>query len=235
VKRQPHIGVTAGLVALVASCSPVAQLNLAPDPASQSTQVVRLVRGVLQGNVYPLRSLGGEFRATLRLMLQGKPDTVIAETMTDTKGAFQFQNLADGRFRLLVLSIGYRRAEYTVVTANSGARSLAIGIKVDPFNLDEICAGTCPPPPSGVITGSIMCTGQAGLVPPEMELSLTDSASRHLRAIAPVDTRGHFELSRLPLGAWRLEVYQRATVLSVLYLRLIRDTVDAVNVRLPCR
>lgn len=101
--------------------------------------------------------------------------------------------------------------------------------------LDEICAGTCPEPPSGVITGSIMCAGQAGVVPPELELILTDSVSRVLRAIAPVQASGRFEITGVPLGAWRLEVNQRAKVLSVLHVRLVRDTLGAGDVRVTCR
>jgi hypothetical protein len=233
VRRQDHLGILPGLAALAGACSPAAQLNLAPDPAFQSTQVVRLDRGVLSGRVRPFRSLGGEFRATLRLK-QGQSDAVIAR-QTDSKGAFRFVGIPFGRYKLVVLSIGYRRAEYTIVVADSGASSIHVGMKVDPFSLDEICAGTCSPPPSGVIKGSISCAGHAGLVPPEVEVTLTDSVSRQLRAIEPIQTSGRFEISRVPLGAWRLEVNQRTKVLSVLYVRLVQDTVDAVDVRLTCR
>jgi hypothetical protein len=232
-KRHHQIGILSGLAALAGACSPTAQLKLAPDPAFLSTQVVRLDGGVLHGRVRPFRSLGGEFRAMLRLM-RDRPDTVIA-TKTNSKGAFSFESIPVGRYRLVVAALGYRRAEYTVVAADSGASRVHIGMKPDPFSLDEICAGTCPPPPSGVITGSIRCAGQAGVVPPELDLTLADSVSRVLRAIAPVQTSGRFEISGVPLGAWRLEVNQRDKVLSVLHVRLVRDTLDPVTVRLTCR
>ena len=233
MKRQHRIGILSGLVALAGACSPSAQLKLAPDPASKSTQIVRLDRGVLQGRVRPFRSLGGQFRATVRLM-QGQPETVIS-TQIDSKGTFSFGGLPVGRYRLVVVSIGYRRVEYTIFAADSGASSVQVGMEPDPFSLDEICAGTCPPAPSGVIMGSIMCAGRAGVIPPELDLTLRDSVSRTLRALAPVHASGRFEISRISLGAWRIEVNQRAKVLSVLHVRLVRDTLDAGNMRLTCR
>jgi carboxypeptidase family protein len=235
VKLQHHRGLLSGLAILWAACSPAAQLSLRPDPLYQSTQIVRLRSGVLKGQVRPLRSSGGRFSAMLRLMLPGKPDSILAAVLTDSGGHFRFRNVEAGRYRLVVLSIGFRKSEYTVVTADSGASSAVIGIKSDPFNLDEICSGTCPPQPSGVISGSILCAGRAGQVPPELEVTLADSASFALRALAPVQPSGQFEFSRVPLGAWRLEVNQRANVLAVLHLSLVRDTLNVADVRLTCR
>jgi hypothetical protein len=234
VKPQHLLSLFSGLVALPGACAPAAQLKLAPDPLFQPTQVVRLHRGVLQGRVRPLWSLGGQFHAHVRLR-RIQSDSIIATTVTDSKGSFRFGGIPVGTYRLAVLAIGYGRAEYTIAASDSGASGVVMGMKPDPFALEEICAGTCPPQPSGVITGSIRCAGPAGLVPPELELALTDSVSRNLRAFASVGESGHFEFTGIPLGAWRIEVSQRAKDLSVLHVRLQRDTLTTEDVRLTCR
>ena len=231
---QQRLGNALWLVALAGGCSPKAELNLAPDPWLQSTQIVRLDRGVIQGRVRPIRSLGEPFRAVVRLT-RGQSDSTVAMTSTDSKGAFRFPSLSGGTYRLAVLSIGYRRAAYTIVTADSGARDVLVGIMPDPFSLDEICAGTCPAQPTGVITGTITCARGARVVPPELALALTDSVTRQLRALGTVQATGHFEMSGIPLGAWRVEVSQRARSLSVFHVRLVRDTLKAGNVHLACR
>lgn len=134
-----------------------------------------------------------------------------------------------------MLSIGYNPVQYTIVAADSGARAARLGMIPDPHSLDEICAGTCPAPPTGVITGTITCKRRAGLVPPELDLALSDSVSRQLRALGTVQATGRFEMSGIPLGAWRVEVSQRARLLSVFHVRLVRDTMESGDLYLACQ
>jgi len=211
-----------------------ARLSLPPDSAA-AVQSVKLRDGALHGRVFIPRESGPLPQVAVRLFRKadGAPGPMRPVKMTSA-GGFSLPNVAPGSYVLEVWALGHEETRIALVAGSSGAVNALIRLTPEPLNLDEACAGNCPPEVELVVRGRIRCRGSSAGVPPELKVALADPEGGPPARVREVAPDGRFDIKAMRGTDWRIVVMQRDDLIESLPLRATRDTVRIDPLLISC-